>query len=160
VGEFNEAGMGELTVRARMAGGRKPRTATATEVDPRRRNLGWNKNGPRGSAQVPEKARFGHGNIVNSKQNPRIFKAIPRILQRIFPGIKGFTKDAKPYPTAKPGVKRRHRHRDPKARGNDPEERRARLMFSGSPRRQSPSEKTRVSRRPMAARDDGAVIVL
>jgi hypothetical protein len=34
------------------------------------------------------------------------------------------------------------------------------LRSPGSPRRQSPSEKTGVSRRPMAARDDGAAFVL
>ena len=42
---------------------------------------------------------------VNSKENPRLFQAIPRIFQGFSEQIKGFPKDAKPYATAKPGVK-------------------------------------------------------
>jgi hypothetical protein len=49
---------------------------------------------------------------VNSKENPRIFKAIPRIFPGFSPQIKGFPKDAKPRATAKPGVKRMRRHRE------------------------------------------------
>jgi hypothetical protein len=42
---------------------------------------------------------------VNSKENPRIFQAIPTIFQGFSRQIKGFPKEAKPYATAKPGVK-------------------------------------------------------
>jgi hypothetical protein len=69
-------------------------------------------------------------------------------------------KEAKPYVTAKPGVKGR-RHRDPRVKARGVQGIVGRPSCSpGSARRQSPSEKTGVSRRPMAARDDGAAFVL
>jgi hypothetical protein len=102
VGEFNEVSMGDMTVHAEARRARrKPRAATATAADPGRRNLGWNKkNGPRGRRKPLKRLDSDKEIKVNSKENPRIFQAIPRIFLGFSIQIKGFPKDAKPYALA------------------------------------------------------------
>ena len=103
--EFNEVSMGDLTVHAEARRARrKPGTATVT-ADPGRGKRGWNKKtGPGGRRKSLKRLDTDMEIKVNSKENPRIFQAIPRIFQGFSHEIEGFPKMRRTAP-AKPGVK-------------------------------------------------------
>ncbi len=93
---------------------------------------------------------------VNSKENPRLFKAIPRTFQGYSTQIKGFPKDAKAVPDCQA---RRQRSAVIATPGSKPGEKRSRGT-SGAPHvlldrhaAKARLTKTGVSRRPMAAHE-------